>query len=539
MEIESQKRGSNRVKIFRLCLSFTLFAMSLAQSSAAEKWLYGKSDHFEVYSSASERDTRTLVEKLERFRRNFLRTLPPAPFHDPRTTLVIFGSDRGFEPFKPRYKGKVNDVAGYFQGMPDEVVIALSADRDMEQTIPVIYHEYVHLLMHSRGYRLPPWLNEGLAELYSTFDGVGRDLMLGRPIIHHLAVLSGGEHLPINRLFAVTQGSPDYNESERRSVFYAQSWALVHYWLCGMAEDKEHLVKFEQFLTLLQIGHSPDASLREAYGLTQKQMEAKLETYVRRVSYIVKKFPNPEADLPLRLEMQPASDFERDLTLASLRWRIQQSGDTAYRMLEFAEKEPSSPRPHEVLAALAMVDGEQTRAVDYWRKAAELGSGNAFIYQALAAYDLQQWLMGVSLNFRFPEKSCAELRGWLDRAIALSPEYAEAWDWLALTEAFAPKVRAAVIRQIDERRKRLREPRPRLSAALALIAYRQKMWEYADNASASLLKLPDVLRTRKGTPQFSISGGLLGAGKSSWMQAPDYFPEVLHIAEAIQREVKK
>lgn len=33
---------------------------------------------------------------------------------------------------------------------------------------PVAAHEYAHLVLRASGLRLPPWLNEGLAEYFST-----------------------------------------------------------------------------------------------------------------------------------------------------------------------------------------------------------------------------------------------------------------------------------------------------------------------------------------------------------------------------------
>ena len=37
--------------------------------------------------------------------------------------------------------------------------------------------------------------------------------------------------IPLPELLAVNQSSPLYNEGDRRSIFYAESWALTHYLL--------------------------------------------------------------------------------------------------------------------------------------------------------------------------------------------------------------------------------------------------------------------------------------------------------------------
>jgi hypothetical protein len=45
----------------------------------------------------------------------------------------------------------------------------------------------------------------------------------------HLYILQQNKLLPIETLLNVEQSSPYYNEANQASVFYAESWALVHY----------------------------------------------------------------------------------------------------------------------------------------------------------------------------------------------------------------------------------------------------------------------------------------------------------------------
>ena len=73
---------------------------------------------------------------------------------------------------------------------------------------------------------LPLWLNEGLAELYSSFQLRGKKAAIGRPIDSHIHWLRDHALIPVGELFAIDHSSKDYNEGSRRGVFYAQSWAL-------------------------------------------------------------------------------------------------------------------------------------------------------------------------------------------------------------------------------------------------------------------------------------------------------------------------
>jgi hypothetical protein len=520
-----------------------LAAISLAaiSASARDQWLYANTGHFEVFTNARAGEARQLVARLEAFRENFLRVFHGAPFREPRVTVVIFDDQSDFLPYKPLYKGKPKEnLAGVFQGFPDEAVIALTTERDLDQTIPVIFHEYVHMLMHARGFRLPPWLNEGMAELYSTLDIQGEMLKIGEPIAHHLMLLNRNALMPLSQLFSVTQASPEYNEGARRSLFYAQSWALLHYWNCGFVKGEDQSARMERFFDLLQTGRSPDESMQAAFGKSLADVQKELSSYVRGGRYMMKGVKIPKVDYTERVKFRPASDFERDVALANLKWRLQRNGDANYAMLQFAERDAAAARPYELLAAIAMMDRERTRAIDYWRQAAERRSENPYIYVQLAEDTLRQSMHRLSLNFRLPEVAAAELRGWLDRALELNPDYAEAWDWLALTEAFSHTMRKKVVNQAIAKHQLL-EQRPRFIAAIALIAMREGNKALAAAQTQSLLARPDVNGRQSRDLKLHDSEGSLASPNSgtSWMWKRERYPDVQYIARAIKQRLEK
>jgi len=113
--------------------------------SAADQWLYAKTEHFEIVGNAHDWQARDLVVRLEEFRESFLKLFPGAPFRDPRTTVVLFRSDRSFNPYKPLYKGKPKEISGICSSHEDEVVIGMSTEGDFDRTLRLILHEYVHL----------------------------------------------------------------------------------------------------------------------------------------------------------------------------------------------------------------------------------------------------------------------------------------------------------------------------------------------------------------------------------------------------------
>src|SRR2546427_9840343 len=205
-----------------LCFVVTAGLMGVRASYAADKWLEVRSRNFILVGNASESQIRRVGRNLEEFRAGFSNLFPAISREaSSPITVVVFKDDAAFRPFKPLYEGKPANVAGYFQSGPDVDYIALSADI---QTPHVIYHEFVHSLSRDAAAPLPPWVSEGLAELYSMFEITGKEIILGRAVAEHVITLNN-TFLSLQTLLNVQPGSPYYNEKTKQGIFYAESWA--------------------------------------------------------------------------------------------------------------------------------------------------------------------------------------------------------------------------------------------------------------------------------------------------------------------------
>ena len=112
---------------------------------------------------------------------------------------------------------------------------------------------------------LPLWLNEGLADYYSSFeiDAGGRAVIFGRAIPGHYNELSTNGWMPLTALLATTRTSPAYNENARRGVFYAESWLLVHMMLHG---DPDRRPAFARYIRELSAGKPAGDAWEHAFG---------------------------------------------------------------------------------------------------------------------------------------------------------------------------------------------------------------------------------------------------------------------------------
>jgi hypothetical protein len=452
---------------------FGVALVSVPAFAARDQWRTTRTDHFEVFSAASEKQTRQLVVQLEQFRASFIGMFGLRPAHEPRVTVMLFNSDRLFTPYKPTYNGRPKEVSGYFVGGTDEVVIALNTDTssdDFGDPAEIVFHEYVHLLLHTRGLRLPLWLNEGLAELFSTFRVSGETVEYGHPKDHYVYALNSGATMSMAKMMAVTESSPEYNEEHRAGLFYAQSWALAHFLVWG--EDRKNAARISRYINL--VGEPPtgnDVTFAEVFGPDFAKLGEKLRAYLEGGRYYQRRGPVPLKGLAAKIAVRAATELERDFALLNLRWRVHRSGDSMLAALKLAEKYPESPRPRELLASIAANSGDVPRAFERWQEAAERNTENPFVY----VHGARSKLMDIGLlahpDDRLSDSDSTQLRQWLDRAGELSPLYEDVVEMLALVEARSPQFRVAVVNQIQLRVAQLKDPNPTL-LALAIIRWR-------------------------------------------------------------------
>src|SRR5215467_8988765 len=169
-----------------LAVSLALSGIVPRVASAKENWFLLRTKHFNVVSNAGEGRTREMALHLEQFVAVFGRLFKISTDSLVPMTVVVFKSDDSFKPFKPLYKGKPANVGGYFQKGEDENMIALNIENNEERPLATIFHEYTHFLTSFAPNSWPAWLNEGVAEFYSSFKVEKNQVTLGIPISSHV-----------------------------------------------------------------------------------------------------------------------------------------------------------------------------------------------------------------------------------------------------------------------------------------------------------------------------------------------------------------
>jgi tetratricopeptide (TPR) repeat protein len=268
--------------------AFLLGAFSEPASAAAafppdaDRWIQVQTAHFVLYSNASERRTLDLGKRLERFRATLSRFNKKFRVDPPATTSIyVFKDDASLTPYKMRFNGRPVELSGLFAGHPDGYYIILNGAKQGDP-LQIIYHEYTHHFLENNLHNVPAWFNEGLAECYSTFRGDEKTASIGLTQNDHVLLLREHDLMPLHDLFSITAESADYNEGERRGVFYAESWALMHYL---MWDKPERRPQFLRFLERLGRGENPDTAFSASFETTYKTLEYELRNHVRQARF--------------------------------------------------------------------------------------------------------------------------------------------------------------------------------------------------------------------------------------------------------------
>jgi cytochrome c-type biogenesis protein CcmH/NrfG len=418
-----------------LCL-LSASALAIEPPRERERWTTLAIDELTVYSSANDAATRDIAGDLMRLRGALgivtkLKVRSPLP-----TRVYIFGDRRTFEQYSQGSIGRSENLSGVFLSSRDgnHVLIDASAtgvDR-------VVFHELTHyFLRNTISSHVPLWFNEGLAEFYSTFSGRNDVVNVGYPIAEHLTWLHKQPLIPLKDLFAITHDSKEYNEGNRQGVFYAESWALVHYLMVGNPARREQL---GTYVGLIANGKPIDDAFQEAFHSSYAELEGELRRYVRAytmnyMSYTLAELKAAEVPAP-----QP---LPRDAQLVALADLLLHGNAPHFAEAESflnaaLKSNPSSAAAYAELGVAKSWQRQNAEAEANFDKAVQLGSSDAQPYILYGESILRRVDASVRHNAGVPSADVLKARELFRKATALNPASAPAFSGLGATYAMAP-----------------------------------------------------------------------------------------------------
>jgi tetratricopeptide (TPR) repeat protein len=391
-------------------------------AAAEGDWIEVESPHFVVVNDATESQARSVAMQFERVRAVFKKAFPRMRIYPDLPIIILAAKDRSsFEQLEPAAwlgQGQLNRV-GMLLRSPDKNYILLRLDAPGQNPYRVIYHEYAHLILEDNFKSIPLWLNEGLAEFYghSTLDG--KTIRLGLPSEKNLKLLQTVRLLPLKTLFTINESSPYYNEANKGTIFYAQSWALTDFLMFQNLHSGRGPI--DRYLALIAQGSDPVNAAAQAFG-DLDQLQDDLEHFVHGLQFhyyrLKVSLSVDERDLHASPLLPAESDALRGDFLARVS-RIHEAGS----LLQSALKQvPQMASANESMGLLELHEGHPEKAQAWFAKAASLSPQSY----------LARFYLALALMKNFPRAAqFQKITNDLNDMIQFNPTFAPAYAALA------------------------------------------------------------------------------------------------------------
>jgi tetratricopeptide (TPR) repeat protein len=284
----------SRILPIPLCVSLLAGFFCVPLSSAAEPpWLEIHSTHFTVITDAGEKRGREVALRFEQMRAAFANLLAKDRLHESRPlTILAFKSDESYYRLAPLHQGQPLDAPGFLLSGEDQDFIALNLFE--QEPWRAVAHDFAIRLLN---FNYPPaqgWFDEGLAEYFSSIHVDNKEVEIGGdPELQPSAKedLIGNQrdaHLPKSLTELLTaqvwlslpdlftmKHDPSRNEGTRHTLYYAESWIVMHYLL-----HEKKLPETGAYFGLVLNQHVPvEDAIQQAYGMSSAQLEKAVKDY--------------------------------------------------------------------------------------------------------------------------------------------------------------------------------------------------------------------------------------------------------------------
>jgi len=282
-----------------LSLSAPAFCAPAPAANEPSPWLELHSAHFTVITDAGEKKGREVALRFEQMRAVFASLIGKDRLSQPvPLTIFAFKNDKLYYQLAPQRHGANGetqpiDVPGFFLPGDDQHFIALNLFED--DPWRAVAHDLAHMLLN---YNYPPaqgWFDEGLAEYFGSIRVDNKLVQIGgdpelQPTLKEdllgnqremqppksLTELLGAQvWISLPDLFTMKHDTSSYNEGTHHTLYYAESWMVVHYLI--------HAKRFPEtgtYFGLVLNRHVPvEDAIQQAYGATPAQLEQEVKDY--------------------------------------------------------------------------------------------------------------------------------------------------------------------------------------------------------------------------------------------------------------------
>jgi len=283
-----------RIRSISLQLVFALLCAISARPADQPSWLELHSAHFTVITDAGEKRGREVAFRFEQMRAVFANLLTKDRLNQPvPLTILALKDDKSFYQVAPLRQGQPIDVPGFFLPGEDQDFIVLNLFET--EAWRAVSHDFAHMLLNYNYPRAQGWFDEGLAEYFSSIRVDDRQVEIGgdpelspstkedllgnqhqtNPPKSLTELLGAQVWLSLPDLFSMKHDTSSYNEGTHHTLYYAESWMVMHYLL-----QEKKLPDAGTYFGLVLNQHVPvEEAIQQAFGMNAAQMEQAVKEY--------------------------------------------------------------------------------------------------------------------------------------------------------------------------------------------------------------------------------------------------------------------
>lgn len=312
------------------------------------RWLEAETKHFRLYSDGNEAQLRKFAVMLEDYdqvvRRHTGTSAPASPI---KLDIYLVGGVADLRVVRPVSA----DTAGFYSADWGAIAaFAIRRDGFGMGGDDVLLHEYAHhFMMQYYPVAYPTWYVEGFAEFMMTANITDKVIEVGRYNQNRAYWLVNGGWLPVER---VLSGDLRGLNAEQRSMFYAQSWLIVHW----MFSQPGRAGALNRYLAAHAKGEDGKTAFEREMGMNYAAFHKALKRYVAgSLKYLRSTRASDRTPVPVAVRQLPASADDLLLPLAAIRQSV--SEDRGPAMLARVRKD-ASRYPGDAFATLVLAAAE-------------------------------------------------------------------------------------------------------------------------------------------------------------------------------------
>src|SRR6202790_2536316 len=462
------------IATFALLTQFLVVALVAPHSAFAKdepKRVEVHTAHYSVITDAGEKRGREVALRMEQMRSVFGQLLLKDKLKMPvPITVIALKSDKQYGMVAP---AKQSMAGGFYVPSPDRIYIVLN----LFETDPwrAVAHPLAHYLLN---YNYPPaqgWFDEGLAEYFGSIQ-IGKQVEIGgdpelAPEWHEdifdelrrdpnvpqslTQLVSSPVWLSMVDLFTMKHDGSGTREGTHNTLYYAQSWMVVHYLL-----NKNKMPEAGTYFDLVLNQKVPvEKAMVQAFDMSPAQVEDAVKTYFKSLSGLgialdqsKKPVANPvdtqQPDhfaLPFDVDeigiaVTSVNEEEARAVIDDVMARVPEHRDQALRDLQQLTADPKdNEAAHRALARDHLRQKRFDAAADELEKAAELNPRDPWI-----------WYYRAALKYQKAQATRQEMQGLANmmqdlRAVAdWYPELADAYNMLGIARVEGGGINSAL-----------------------------------------------------------------------------------------------